>query len=82
LTLRIFLPVLVFIPFFLATDIHGALLYKNYVVRYDRGWDILCDPYQVRQGRLGAQRYFAKKERLPMTTSGNFWAFSSASTRM
>jgi hypothetical protein len=50
LTLRIFLPVLMFIPFFLASDIHGALLYKNYVVRYDRGWDILCDPYQIRQG--------------------------------
>ncbi len=26
------------------------MLYKNYVVRYDRGWDILCDPYQVQQG--------------------------------
>jgi len=50
LTRRIFLPVLIFIPFFLASDIHGALLYKNYVVRYDRGWDILCDPYQIRQG--------------------------------
>jgi hypothetical protein len=50
LTLRIFLPVLMVIPFFLASDIHGALLYKNYVVRYDRGWDILCDPYQIRQG--------------------------------
>ena len=20
------------------------------MVRYDRGWDILCDPYQVQQG--------------------------------
>lgn len=50
LTRRIFLPVLMVIPFFLASDIHGALLYKNYVVRYDRGWDILCDPYQIRQG--------------------------------
>jgi hypothetical protein len=32
------------------TDVQGAMLYKNYVVRYDRGWDILCDPYQVRRG--------------------------------
>lgn len=47
---RILLPMLVLIPFLLVTDVHGALLYKNYVVRYDRGWDILCDPYQVRQG--------------------------------
>jgi LysM repeat protein len=44
------LVVLAFIPVFLATDLHGAMLYKNYVVRYDRGWDILCDPYQVRPG--------------------------------
>ena len=33
-----------------AADTHGSMLYKNYVVRYDRGWDILCDPYQVEQG--------------------------------
>jgi len=31
-------------------DSHGAMLYKDYVVRYDRGWDILCDPYQVQRG--------------------------------
>ncbi len=29
---------------------HGAMLIKDYVVRYDRGWDILCDPYQVQKG--------------------------------
>jgi len=28
---------------------YGALLYKSYVVRYDRGWDILCDPYVVQK---------------------------------
>jgi LysM repeat protein len=50
LTGRVLLPVLVLIPFLLVTDVQGALLYKNYVVRYDRGWDILCDPYQVRRG--------------------------------
>lgn len=50
LTRRVLWPALVFILLFLAVDTHGAVLYKNYVVRYDRGWDILCDPYQVRQG--------------------------------
>ena len=28
----------------------SALLYKNYIVRYDKGWDILCDPYVVQKG--------------------------------
>ena len=28
----------------------GAILYKNYVVKYDRGWDILCEPYIVQKG--------------------------------
>jgi hypothetical protein len=28
---------------------YGALLYKSYVIRYDRGWDILCDPYVVQK---------------------------------
>lgn len=27
----------------------GAFLYKSYTVRYDRGWDILCDPYVVQK---------------------------------
>lgn len=31
-------------------DAHGTVLYKNYIVRYDRGWDILCDPYRVQPG--------------------------------
>jgi len=26
-----------------------AFINKNYVVRYDRGWDILCDPYVVKK---------------------------------
>lgn len=25
----------------------SAVLYKSYLVKYDRGWDILCDPYVV-----------------------------------
>jgi hypothetical protein len=28
---------------------NGAILYKSYVVRYDRGWDILCEPYIVQK---------------------------------
>jgi hypothetical protein len=27
----------------------SAFVYKNYIVRYDRGWDILCDPYVVKK---------------------------------
>ena len=47
---RSLLAVLAFMPLFLTVDTDGAVLYKNYVVRYDRGWDILCDPYQVQPG--------------------------------
>ncbi len=25
----------------------GSLIHKNYIVRYHRGWDILCEPYVV-----------------------------------
>jgi hypothetical protein len=32
---------------FSATGYASSLLYKNYIVRYDRGWDILCEPYVV-----------------------------------
>lgn len=28
---------------------NGAFLYKSYTIRYDRGWDILCDPYVVQK---------------------------------
>ncbi len=27
----------------------SSLVYKNYVIRYDRGWDILCEPYVVQK---------------------------------
>ena len=47
---RIQVPLLACVLLFLTIDTYGAMLYKNYVVRYDRGWDILCDPYQVQQG--------------------------------
>jgi hypothetical protein len=26
----------------------SSLIYKNYIVRFDRGWDILCEPYIVK----------------------------------
>ncbi len=26
-----------------------AFLYKTYTIKYDRGWDILCDPYVVKK---------------------------------
>ncbi len=44
------LPVLAILLFFQVDDAHTVMLYKDYVVRYDRGWDILCDPYQVERG--------------------------------
>ncbi|MBW2367862.1 MAG: LysM peptidoglycan-binding domain-containing protein, partial [Deltaproteobacteria bacterium] len=28
---------------------HGAFLYKSYIIRHDRGQDILCDPYIVQK---------------------------------
>ena len=28
---------------------NSAFLYKSYTIRYDRGWDILCDPYVVQK---------------------------------
>jgi len=28
---------------------YAAVLYKSYLVKYDRGWDILCDPYVVQK---------------------------------
>ncbi len=29
------------------TPSSGAVLYKSYLIKYDRGWDILCEPYVV-----------------------------------
>ncbi len=28
---------------------YAAFFYKSYIVRYDRGWNILCDPYVVKK---------------------------------
>lgn len=43
-----------FVPIIMACMIilpsaHGAFFYKSYVMRYDRGWNILCDPYVVKK---------------------------------
>ncbi len=32
------------------SGVASGLLYKNYIIRYDRGWDILCEPYTVQEG--------------------------------
>lgn len=32
-----------------ADTLGSSLVYKNYIVRYDRGWDILCEPYVVQK---------------------------------
>ena len=38
------------IVFSMTTAGHASsLVYKNYIVRYDRGWDILCEPYVVQK---------------------------------
>jgi len=29
--------------------VYAAFFYKSYVIRYDRGWNILCDPYVVKK---------------------------------
>jgi hypothetical protein len=47
---RIFWLVLVLLLGVPTVGTQGAMLLKDYVVRYDRGWDILCDPYQVQKG--------------------------------
>ncbi len=31
------------------TTAYAAVLYKSFLVKYDRGWDILCDPYVVQK---------------------------------
>jgi LysM domain len=49
------LPVFIFFAriiavFFMACSLaSAAFFYKSYVVRYDRGWNILCEPYIVQK---------------------------------
>ncbi len=47
--LILFITILFFLSIDIGHDAESALLYKDYVIRYDRGWDILCDPYQVKK---------------------------------
>lgn len=49
-TIGISLVLLVTLVLSHASTVFGSsLLYKNYIVRYDRGWDILCEPYVVKK---------------------------------
>ena len=47
---RVWLCVALFVSLIPITSARAAMLYKDYVIRYDRGWDILCDPYQIQRG--------------------------------
>ncbi|MFC1798916.1 hypothetical protein ACFLZL_03830 [Thermodesulfobacteriota bacterium] len=47
--LAIFVAVSVFACFLMPPSANGALIYKNYVVRQDRGREILCEPYVVKK---------------------------------
>jgi len=38
-----------FVSFFSSTPLFAAFTYKKYTVRYDRGQDILCEPYSVKK---------------------------------
>jgi hypothetical protein len=41
---------LIITAFFLASSLaSAAFFYKSYIVRYDRGWNILCEPYIVKK---------------------------------
>jgi len=44
------LLVIILTAFLIAPSLaDSAFLYKSYTIRYDRGWDILCDPYVVQK---------------------------------
>ena len=49
---KLFLSIFGFLIWLLTTfqaPVFAAVLYKSYLVKYDRGWDILCDPYVVQK---------------------------------
>ncbi len=58
---RLFITVL-FICIIAPYSAGSALLYKNYIVRYDKGWDILCDPYVVQKGDWVIKLFIQKGE--------------------
>jgi hypothetical protein len=45
----IFLVVITLVGMITLPCAYAAFFYKNYVIRYDRGWNILCDPYVVKK---------------------------------
>jgi hypothetical protein len=59
----------------------SSLIYKNYIVRYDRGWDILCEPYVVQPGDW-VLKIFVRKGKIAHHDFVIFWAFSNASIPM
>jgi hypothetical protein len=42
-----FMFIVLLLCFILPLPLYGAFYYKSYIVRYDQGWDILCDQYVV-----------------------------------
>ncbi len=42
--------------------VYSAILYKSYVVQYDRGWDILCEPYIVQKNDWVSKLFRQKGE--------------------
>jgi len=45
----VFLVIIILACLIFPGPAYNAILYKNYIIRYDRGWDILCDPYVVKK---------------------------------
>lgn len=45
----VFLVIIILACLMFPCSAYNAFLYKNYIIRYDRGWDILCDPYVVKK---------------------------------
>ncbi len=45
----VFLVILIPACLIFPRSAYNAFLYKSYTIRYDRGWDILCDPYVVKK---------------------------------
>lgn len=58
---RLFITVL-FIFIIAPYSAGSALLSKNYIVRYDKGRDILCDPYVVQKGDWVVKLFIQKGE--------------------
>lgn len=66
-----FLAMIIFAFLVFCHPSYSAFLYKKYIVRYDRGWDILCDPYVVKK-MTGLLNFSNKKEKLHAKIFPNF----------